>query len=96
MSETDRGHHDIGGDPQQIARADDRADAFLHRFGRPENILVLDAAKLDLSGIDERFRGNVVPLIFFDTLWRFIYKVADHRRQVMLEGRRYMKKLSDY
>lgn len=75
---------------------DDRADAFLHRFGRPENILVLDAAKLDLSGIDERFRGNVVPLIFFDTLWRFIYKVADHRRQVMLQGRRYMKKLSDY
>lgn len=75
---------------------DDRADAFLHRFGKPENIMVLDAERLDLSGIDERFRGNVAPLIFFDTLWRFIYKVADHRQQVMLEGRRYMKKLSDY
>lgn len=75
---------------------EERADAFLHRFGKAENILVLDAAELDLSGIDERFRGNVVPLIFFDTLWRFIYKVADVRQQVMLEGRRYMKKLTDY
>jgi len=75
---------------------DERADEFLHRFGKAENILVLDAAKLDLSGIDERFQGNVVPLIFFDTLWRFIYKVADFRQQVMLDGRRYMKKLTDY
>lgn len=75
---------------------DDRADKFLHRFGKAENILVLDAAKLDLAGIDERFKGNVVPLIFFDTLWRFIYKVADFRQQVMLDGRRYMKKLTDY
>ena len=75
---------------------DDRADVFLHRFGKSENIMVLDAERLDLSGIDERFRGNVVPLIFFDTLWRFIYKVAGYRQQVMLEGRRYMKKLSDY
>jgi fructoselysine 6-phosphate deglycase len=75
---------------------DERAEAFLLRFGSSENILVLDAAGLDLSGIDDRFKGNVVPLIFFDTLWRFIYKVADFRQQVMLEGRRYMKKLSDY
>ena len=75
---------------------DERADTFLHRFGKAENILVLDAAKLDLTGIDERFQGNVVPLIFFDTLWRFIYKVAAFREQVMLDGRRYMKKLSDY
>ena len=75
---------------------DERAEAFLNRFGRPENILVLDAEELDLSGIDERFRGNLAPLIFFDSLWRFIYKVADFRQQVMLEGRRYMKKLTDY
>lgn len=75
---------------------EDRADVFLHRFGAPENIMVLDAEKLDLDGIDPRFRGNVVPLVFFDTLWRFIYKLADHRGQVMLEGRRYMKKLTDY
>ena len=75
---------------------DERADEFLHRFGKSENILVLDAAQLDLSGIDERFQGNVVPLIFFDTLWRFIYKVAEFRQQVMLDGRRYMKKLNDY
>ena len=34
--------------------------------------------------------------LFFDTLWRFIYKVAGFRQQVMLEGRRYMKKLTDY
>ena len=75
---------------------DERADEFLHRFGKAQNILVLDAAQLDLSDIDARFRGNVVPLIFFDTLWRFIYKVAEYRQQVMLDGRRYMKKLSDY
>ena len=71
-----------------------RADEFLHRFGSAENILVLDAEKLDLSGIDPQFRGNVVPLIFFDTLWRFAYKIADLRKHEMLEARRYMKKIS--
>lgn len=75
---------------------EERAETFLHRFGSAENILVLDAAILDLDGIDSRFRGNVVPLIFFDCLWRFIYKVAEIRQQVMLDGRRYMKKLGDY
>lgn len=73
---------------------EERADEFLHRFGSAENILVLDAAKLDLSGIDSRFRGNVAPLIFFDTLWRFAYKVADLRKHEMLEARRYMKKIA--
>lgn len=71
-----------------------RADEFLHRFGSAENILVLDAEKLDLSAIDPQFRGNVVPLIFFDTLWRFAYKIADLRKHEMLEARRYMKKIS--
>ena len=71
-----------------------RADEFLHRFGSAENILVLDAEKLDLSGIDPQFWGNVVPLIFFDTLWRFAYKIADLRKHEMLEARRYMKKIS--
>ena len=37
------------------------------------------AATLDLSGIDATFRGNLVPLIFFDTLWRFAYGLADER-----------------
>lgn len=74
---------------------EDRADAFLHRFGRAENILVLDAATLDLSGIDPRFCGNLVPLIFFDTLWRFAYRLADVRQHEMLTARRYMKKI-DY
>ncbi|TIV74531.1 MAG: sugar isomerase, partial [Mesorhizobium sp.] len=73
---------------------EERADEFLHRFGSAENILVLDAEKLDLSGIDPRFRGNVVPLIFFDTLWRFAYKIADLRQHEMLEARRYMKKIA--
>jgi len=73
---------------------EERADEFLHRFGSAENILVLDAEKLDLSGIDPLFRGNVVPLIFFDTLWRFAYKIADLRKHEMLEGRRYMKKIA--
>ena len=73
---------------------EDRADTFLHRFGAAENILVLDAATLDLTGVDLMFQGNLAPLIFFDTLWRFAYQVADLRQHEMLEGRRYMKKLS--
>ncbi len=73
---------------------EERADTFLHRFGSAENILVLDAATLDLTGIDPRFQGNVAPLIFFDTLWRFAYKIADLRQHEMLTARRYMKKIS--
>lgn len=73
---------------------EDRADTFLHRFGSAGNILVLDAGTLELSGIDPTFRGNLVPLIFFDTLWRFAYRIADLRQHRMLEGRRYMKKLT--
>lgn len=73
---------------------EERADTFLHRFGSAENILVLDADTLDLSGIDATFRGNLMPLIFFDTLWRFAYKLAELRQHQMLEGRRYMKKIT--
>ncbi len=73
---------------------EDRAGEFLHRFGSAANIMVLDAAALDLTGIDPRFRGNLAPLIFFDTLWRFAYKIADLRQHTMLEARRYMKKIS--
>jgi len=73
---------------------EDRADEFLHRFGSERNLMVLDAATLDLAGIDPRFQGNLAPLIFFDTLWRFAYKVADLRKHTMLEARRYMKKIS--
>ena len=73
---------------------EDRADEFLHRFGSAANIMVLDAATLDLTGIDPRFQGNLAPLIFFDTLWRFAYKVADLRKHTMLEARRYMKKIA--
>ena len=75
---------------------EERAETFLHRFGSAENIMVLDAAGLDLTGIAPEFQGNLVPLIFFDTLWRFAYKIADLRDQEMLEARRYMKKLHDY
>ncbi|MFC0200541.1 SIS domain-containing protein [Paracoccus rhizosphaerae] len=75
---------------------EERAEGFLQRFGAAENIMVLDAKNLDLQGIASEFRGNLVPLIFFDTLWRFAYKIADLRDHEMLEGRRYMKKLSDY
>jgi fructoselysine 6-phosphate deglycase len=74
----------------------ERARDFLFRFGARENMLVLDAANLDLTGIDDRFKGYLVPLIFFDALWRFAYKLAELRKQPMLEGRRYMKKISDY
>jgi len=75
---------------------EERAEEFLHRFGTGDKIMVLDAATLDFDGIAPEFRGNLAPLVFFDTLWRFIYKVADLRGLEMLEGRRYMKKLSDY
>jgi len=73
---------------------EERAKGFLDRFGSPEKIMVLDAGELDLSGIHDEFKGNVVPLIFFDTLWRFAYRLADLRQHPMLEGRRYMKKIS--
>jgi fructoselysine 6-phosphate deglycase len=73
---------------------EERAKGFLDRFGSPEKIMVLDAQELDLTGIDDEFKGNLVPLIFFDTLWRFAYKLADLRQHTMLEGRRYMKKIS--
>ena len=73
---------------------EERAKGFLDRFGSPEKIMVLDAKELDLTGIDDEFKGNLVPLIFFDTLWKFAYKLADLRQHTMLEGRRYMKKIS--
>lgn len=73
---------------------EERAQVFLDRFGSSEKIMVLDAKTLDLSGLDDRFKGNLVPLVFFDVLWRFAYKLADLRQHVMLEGRRYMKKIA--
>ncbi len=73
---------------------EERAKGFLDRFGSSEKIMVLDAKELDLTGIDDEFKGNLVPLIFFDTLWKFAYKLADLRQHTMLEGRRYMKKIS--
>ena len=75
---------------------EERAEAFLHRFGDPGRIMVLDAAVLDLAGIAPDVRGNLVPLIFFDTLWRFAYRIAEIRGHQMLTARRYMKKLDDY
>lgn len=75
---------------------EERAGAFLERFGSPEKVLVLDAATLDLAGIAPEVQGNLVPLIFFDALWRLAYQIAELRGQPMLDGRRYMKKLTDY
>ncbi|MGO1164128.1 SIS domain-containing protein [Brucella sp. C7-11G] len=74
----------------------ERGRDFLYRFGEPDNMLVLDAAKLDLADIDDTFKEYFVPLIFFDALWKFAYKLAAKREQVMLDGRRYMKKITDY
>ena len=74
----------------------ERARDFLLRFGSRDNILILDAAELDLTGMVDRMKPYLVPLILFDTLWRFAYKLAALRDQPMLEGRRYMKKLTDY
>lgn len=80
----------------ETRRLEERGRDFLHRFGSKENVLALDARDLDLSGIDDAFKGYLVPLIFFDTLWKFAYKLAAKRGTVMLEDRRYMKKISDY
>jgi fructoselysine 6-phosphate deglycase len=74
----------------------ERARDFLFRFGSRDNMLVLDAADLDMTGIDDRLKGYLAPLICFDTLWKFAYRLADLRGRPMLEGRRYMKKLTDY
>lgn len=84
----------IGAD--ETRRLAERARDFLLRFGSPDNILILDANELDLAAIDARFTGYLLPLIFFDALWKFAYKLADLRQQPMLEGRRYMKKISGY
>jgi len=75
---------------------EDRAEAFLLRFGARENILVVDAAELDFSGVSEEFQGALAPLVFFDTLWTFAYRLADLRKHKMMTARRYMKKLDDY
>jgi fructoselysine 6-phosphate deglycase len=74
----------------------ERARDFLVKYGSRENILVLDGAELDLGGMSDHIKPYLVPLVFFDTLWRFAYKLAGLRDRPMLEGRRYMKKLSDY
>ncbi|WP_458792989.1 SIS domain-containing protein [Yoonia sp. MH D7] len=75
---------------------EERAEEFLLRFGRKENILVVDAAEVDFTGVAEEFRGAFAPLMFFDTLWKFAYRLAGLRDHKMMEARRYMKKLNDY
>ncbi|MFT4001551.1 MAG: SIS domain-containing protein [Rhizobium sp.] len=80
----------------ETRRLEERARDFLYRFGDKNQVLVVDARELDLAGIDEAFRGYLVPLIFFDALWKFAYRLAEQRDKVMLEDRRYMKKISDY
>lgn len=73
-----------------------RARTFLERFGSGEKVMILDAEALDLTGLHQEFAGNLVPLVFFDALWHFAYKLAALRKHEMLTDRRYMKKLSDY
>ncbi len=80
----------------ETRRLEERARDFLYRFGDKNQVLVVDARELDLAGIDEAFRGYLVPLIFFDALWKFAYRLAEQRGKIMLEDRRYMKKISDY
>jgi fructoselysine 6-phosphate deglycase len=80
----------------ETRRLTERAKDFLLKYGAPANMLVLDAADLDLSGMEDQFKPYLVPLIFFDALWKFAYKLAEKRNQPMLDGRRYMKKISGY
>lgn len=77
-------------------RMEERARDFLMRYGDANNMMILDAAKLDLDGLEDPFRELFAPLIFFDALWVFAYRLAELRSQPMLEARRYMKKLKDY
>ena len=80
----------------ETRRIEERCRDFLLRFGDPDRIMVLDAARLDLTGLEAPFRAALVPLILFDALWDFAYMLAERRDHVMLEGRRYMKKITDY
>lgn len=84
----------IGRDPTR--RIEERARDFLLRFGDPANMLILDAAALDLSGLEPPFDAYFVPLVFFDALWDFAHRLARLRNHTMLEARRYMKKIADY
>lgn len=77
-------------------RLEERARDFLLRYGEPRNIMILDAAALDLTGLEAPFDEFFAPLVFFDALWVFAYRLAAARGQPMLEGRRYMKKITDY
>ncbi len=77
-------------------RMEERARDFLMHYGDPHNIMVLDAADLDLDALEGPFRELFVPLIFFDVLWVFAYQLAALRKQPMLEARRYMKKITNY
>jgi len=80
----------------ETRRLTERARDFLFKYGHRENILLLDADELALAGMSDRFKPLLVPLVFFDALWRFAHRLADLRDRPMLEGRRYMKKLTDY
>lgn len=74
---------------------DERAEAFLKRFGDEQKIMILDAKDIDFTGVDPEFQTYLTPLIFFEVLWKFAYKLADLRQHPMLTARRYMKKV-DY
>ncbi|MBY3178928.1 SIS domain-containing protein [Rhizobium leguminosarum] len=80
----------------ETRRLEERTRDFLFTYCDEKNVLVLDANDLDLDGIDAAFQGYLVPLIFFDALWKFAYKLAAKRETVMLDGRRYMKKITNY
>ncbi|MCL4186188.1 MAG: SIS domain-containing protein [Rhodobacteraceae bacterium] len=84
----------VGLDPTRPS--EERARAFLQRFGDPANILDLDAATFDLAGLADPWRAYLLPLVFFDVLWDFAHRLARLRGHPMLTGRRYMKKITDY
>ncbi|MFP7298611.1 SIS domain-containing protein [Neobacillus niacini] len=72
---------------------EERAHNFLSKFGG--NTLVLDAKDFDFTGVDEDVQGYLAPIVFFEVLWKFAYKLAEERNKPMLVSRRYMKKF-DY
>ncbi len=71
---------------------EERAHEFLKKYGG--KLMVLDANDLDFSGIHEEMKAYVTPLVLFEVLWKFSYKLAELREHPMLEARRYMKKFA--
>lgn len=69
---------------------DERAHEFCKKYS--EKLTVIDAAKLDMEGIDEDLRGYFAPLVVGAVLRQYADYLAEHRGHP-LSVRRYMWKM---